>query len=110
MQTVHDTPPLCSFFVVVLKINKKIICNNMQLNILSMCIQNWINFYQSIPKVLNRNTIILTSIKSQLMKQMCNSLYLDFINIDAYIKFDKNPSINSQDIEHKQNSDVNQGP
>ena len=39
---------------------------------------------------------------------MCNGLYLDFINIDACI-IDKNPSINSQDIEHKQNSDVNQG-
>ena len=25
-------------------------------------------------------------------------------------KFDQNPQINSQDIEHKQNSDVDQGP
>ena len=41
---------------------------------------------------------------------MFNGLYLDFINIDACTKFDKNPSINSQDIEHKQNSYVNQGP
>ena len=41
---------------------------------------------------------------------MCNSLYLDFINIDAWKKFNKNPSIYLQDIEHKQNSDVNQGP
>ena len=41
---------------------------------------------------------------------MCNGLDLDFINIDACTKFDKNPSINSQDIEHKRNSDVNQGP
>ena len=37
-------------------------------------------------------------------------LYLDFITIDACPKLDKNSSINSQDIEHKQNSDVNQGP
>ena len=39
---------------------------------------------------------------------MCNGLYLDFIklNIDACTKLDKNPSINSPDIEHKQNSDV----
>ena len=41
---------------------------------------------------------------------MCNGLYLDFINTDACTKFDKNPSINSQDTESKQNSDVNQGP
>ena len=41
---------------------------------------------------------------------MCNGLYLDFINIDACTKSDKNPSVNSQVIEHKQNSDVNQGP
>ena len=25
-------------------------------------------------------------------------------------KFDRNPQINSQDIEHKQNSDIDQGP
>ena len=41
---------------------------------------------------------------------MCNGLYLDFINIDACTKFDENSSVNSQDTEHKQNSDVNQGP
>ena len=41
---------------------------------------------------------------------MCNSLYLDFINIGACTKLDKKPSINSQDIELKQNSDINQGP
>ena len=35
---------------------------------------------------------------------MCNGVNLDFINIDA-----KTPSINSQDIEYEQNSDVNQG-
>ena len=32
------------------------------------------------------------------------------ININANTKFDRNPQINSQDIEHKQNSDVDQGP
>ena len=30
--------------------------------------------------------------------------------IHAYTKFDRNPQINSQDTEHKQNSDVDQGP
>ena len=41
---------------------------------------------------------------------MCNGLYLDFINTDACTKFDKKPSSYSQGIEHKQNSDINQGP
>ena len=36
--------------------------------------------------------------------------FLDLINADAGTKFDKNPPINSQDSEHKQNSDVNQDP
>ena len=40
---------------------------------------------------------------------MCNGLYLHIINTDAYTKFDKNSSVNSQDIEHQQSSDVNQG-
>ena len=35
---------------------------------------------------------------------------LQLVNINAYTKFDQNPQINSQDIEHKQNSDVDQGP
>ena len=29
---------------------------------------------------------------------------------NAYTKFDQNPQINSQDIDHKQNSDIDQGP
>ena len=36
--------------------------------------------------------------------------HLHFVNINAYTKFDRNPQINSQDIEHKQISDVDQGP
>ena len=32
------------------------------------------------------------------------------VNVNAYTKFERNPQINSQDIEHKQNSDVDQGP
>ena len=40
---------------------------------------------------------------------MCNGLNLDFISIDACTKSDKNPSINSQDIGHKQKFAVNQG-
>ena len=41
---------------------------------------------------------------------MSNGVYLNFININACTKFDKNSSINSQDIELKQIPDVNQGP
>ena len=32
---------------------------------------------------------------------MCNGSYLDFMNINAYTKHDQNPSIISQDTEHK---------
>ena len=35
---------------------------------------------------------------------------LHFVNINAYTKFDRNPQINSPDIEHKKKSDVKQGP
>ena len=37
---------------------------------------------------------------------------LQLVNINAhrYTKFDPNPQINSQDTEHKQNYDVDQGP
>ena len=33
-------------------------------------------------------------------KIICNGYYLDFVNINAFTKFDRNPSIDSQDIEH----------
>ena len=35
---------------------------------------------------------------------------LQLVYINAYTKFDRNPQINSQDIDHKQNSDIDQGP
>ena len=34
---------------------------------------------------------------------------LHAVNINAYAKFGQNPSSISQDIEQKQNSDINQG-
>ena len=43
-------------------------------------------------------------------KILFNHPNLHLVNINAYTKFDRNPQINSQDIEHKQNSDINQGP
>ena len=35
---------------------------------------------------------------------------LDVFNVSAYAKFCQIPSICSQDIEQKRNSDINQGP
>ena len=43
-------------------------------------------------------------------KILFNHTDLHFVNINAYTKLDRNPQINSQDIEHKQNSDNDQGP
>ena len=40
---------------------------------------------------------------------MCNGRYLDFVIINALPKFDQNPLIDSQDIEHKRKFDINQG-
>ena len=34
---------------------------------------------------------------------------LQLVNINEYTIFDRNPQMNSQDIEHKQNSDIDQG-
>ena len=41
---------------------------------------------------------------------MCNGFYVELINVGGREKFDRNPSNNSQDIEHKHNSDANQKP
>ena len=39
-----------------------------------------------------------------------NNPNIDCANINAYIKFGEIPSICSQDIERKWNSDINKGP
>ena len=39
-----------------------------------------------------------------------NNPNLDFVNINAYIKFCEILSIRSQDIERKQNFGINEGP
>ena len=41
---------------------------------------------------------------------MCNNPDLDLVNMNVYIKFCEILSICSQDIERKQNFEVNQGP
>ena len=56
----------------------------------------------------------MTSIKGRnsvkiLRKMMGNNPKLDLVNVDVHTKFGQILSIGSQDIEGKQNSDVNQG-
>ena len=79
-----------------------------------MHLQNFIKMHQLVHKILSINEIS-TSIKGQRSvenerKILFNHPNLHLVNINAYTKFDRNLHINSQDIEHKQNSDVDQGP
>ena len=78
------------------------------------CIQNLVRFCQFVLKILSKNEI-LTSIKGRnsvkiLRKMTGNNPKLDLVNVDVHTKFGHILSIRSQDIERKQNSDVNQGP
>ena len=80
---------------------------------ISMHLQNFIKIRQLGHKILSINKI-KTSIKDhnsveKERKILFNHPNLHLVNIKAYTKFDRNPQINSQDIEHKQNSDVDQG-
>ena len=77
-----------------------------------MHLQNFIKIHQLVHKILSINEIS-TSINSHNSvenerKIFFNHPNLHLVNINAYPKFDQ--PINSQDIEHKQNSDVDQGP
>ena len=79
-----------------------------------MCIQNLVRFCQLVLKILSENEI-LTSIKGRnsvniFRKMMGNNAKLDLVNVDVHTKFGQILSIRSQDIERKQNSDINQGP
>ena len=79
-----------------------------------MCIQNLVGFCQLVHKILSGNEI-LTSIKGHnsvkiLQKMTGNNPKLDLVNVDVHTKFGRILSILSQDIERKQNSDINQGP
>ena len=79
-----------------------------------MCIQNMVKFCPLVLKIFSGNEI-LTSIKGR--NSVANlqnlTLYnpkLDLINVNVYTKFGKILSIGSQDIERKQNFEINQGP
>ena len=79
-----------------------------------MCIQNLVRFCQYVLKILSGNKILI-SIKGHnsiniLRKMTGNNPKLDLVNVDVHTKFGQILSIRSQDIERKQNSDVNQGP
>ena len=79
-----------------------------------MCIQILVKFCLLVLKILSGNQI-LTSIKGR--NSVANlqnlALYkpnLDIINVNVYTKLTSILYIGSQDIERKQNSDINQGP
>ena len=79
-----------------------------------MCILNLVGFCQFVLKILSGNEI-LTSIKGRysvkILRNMTgNNPKLDLVNVDGHTEFGRILSIRSQDIERKQNSDVNQGP
>ena len=69
-----------------------------------MHMPNLANFY---PFVGNK---LLTKNGHNSIKITGNNPKLDFVNMNAYMKFGEILSIGSQDIEQKRNSDVNQGP
>ena len=79
-----------------------------------MHLQNFIKIQQLVHKILSTNEISASvkghnSVKNE-SKILFNHPNLHLVNISAYTKYDRNPQMNSQDIEHKQNSDINQGP
>ena len=76
--------------------------------------QNLVKFHQFFLKILSGNKI-LKSIQGHnsvinLQKLTHNNPNIDLVNINAYAKFGKIPSICSQDIEQERNSDINQVP
>ena len=78
-----------------------------------MYIQNLVRFCQFVLKILSGNKI-LTIVMGRnsfkiLLKMTGNHPKLDLVNIDVQTKFGQILSIRSQDIERKQNSDVDQG-
>ena len=75
--------------------------------------QNLVKIHSFIPKLLSRNEILmLFKGRNSVMKRKLtlNNPKLDVVNIYAYAKFGKNPSICSQDTERKRNSDIIQVP
>ena len=82
---------------------------------MGMHLQNFIKMHQLVHKILSINEISTSTKGHNSVENERKILFnykknLHLVNINAYTKFDRNLPINSQDIEHKQNSDVDQGP
>ena len=81
-----------------------------------MHLQNFIKIHQLVQKILSILNVISASIKGHNSvlkiekKILFNHPKLHLVNINADAKFDRNRQLNSQDIEHKENSDFDQGP
>ena len=79
-----------------------------------MRIQILVQFCLLVLKILSGNEILTSIMGRNSVVNMQNlTLYnhnLDIINANVYIKFSSILSIDSQDIERKRNSDINQGP
>ena len=80
-----------------------------------MHVQNVVKIHLFILKILSIGNEIQTSLKGRnsvtnWWKWTLNNPKLDVVNITACAKFGQNPFIRSQDIERKQNSDVNSKP
>ena len=78
-----------------------------------MCIQNLVKFCPLVFKILSGNEI-LTAIKghnsvANLQNMMLYNPNLDLVNANVYTNFGLILHIGSQDIEGKQNSDINKG-
>ena len=78
-----------------------------------MCIQNLVRFCQLVLKILSGNKILM-SIKGRysikiLRKITGNNPKQDLVNVVVHTKYGQILLICSQDIECKQNSDINQG-
>ena len=78
-----------------------------------MCIQNLVRLYQFVLTILSGNEILMSikgcnSVKL-LQKMTDNNPKLGLVDVDVHTKFGQILSIHSQDIERKQNSNVNQG-
>ena len=77
---------------------------------ISMHLQNFIKIHQLVHKILKyrHQSRVITLLKMN--ETYCSIIpSLHFVNINAYTKFDWNPQINSQDIEHKKNLTPNKG-
>ena len=115
----------CQFVLKVLSGNKILtsikgqtlskFCENPKLGLVNVDVHtNMIRFCLFVLKILSGNKILMSikgcnSVKI-LRKMTSNNPKLDLVNVDVHTKYGQILLICSQDIERKQNIDVNQGP